>query len=441
MAVCSGAAYAVAAWLSYRLAFALAGIVLVWLPAGLLLGALLLLDRRLWPFAIGGAFFGNIGVDLALVGLHWWAFAGAGVNMIESYLSARLLQRFVRPRVTFDALWDVLGFLGLGLGLANALAAIPGAWVLTRGRLDNWPMAWVTWWVGDGMGMLMMTPPVITLWHAIRARRSLTSRQVTERLVSLAIFAGLAVVLLDRRGDAGIWHPAFVLLPLLMALAIRSGPSLAAIGTLVVYAIAGWHGSDAAYLFAGPLTSPQKQAMAASAFLALLSITTLITAAILHEREVALSEERESQARFRQIAEHMREAFFLIEMPSRVPLFVNPPWATIAGRSMSEAYNPSSWFDAVVDEDRAIVSAGQAANSRGESSDISFRITRPTGERRTLRARTYPIRDDAGRVYRVVGLAEDIPRSARPKTGCASRKNWRRWAAWRAVSHMISTIS
>lgn len=127
MAVCSGAAYAVAAWLSYRLAFALAGIVLVWLPAGLLLGALLLLDRRLWPFAIGGAFFGNIGVDLALVGLHWWALAGAGVNMLESYLSARLLQRFVRPRVTFDALWDVLGFLGLGLGLANALAAIPGA--------------------------------------------------------------------------------------------------------------------------------------------------------------------------------------------------------------------------------------------------------------------------------------------------------------------------
>jgi PAS domain S-box-containing protein len=118
---------------------------------------------------------------------------------------------------------------------------------------------------------------------------------------------------------------------------------------------------------------------------------------------------RASEARFRQLAEHIHEAFFVIEMPSGQALYISPTWGEIWGRSVDAAYADSQlWFNAIHPDDRAEVVAGQAAIGRGQPATNVFRVQRPDGSERWVRGRTFPVVDASGVVYRMVGVAEDI---------------------------------
>jgi PAS domain S-box-containing protein len=117
---------------------------------------------------------------------------------------------------------------------------------------------------------------------------------------------------------------------------------------------------------------------------------------------------RESEERLRQMANHIKEAFFIVDLPEWQPIYVSATWAEIWGRPMSEARDPASWIDAVHPDDRNLLAEAQAANRQGQPGVTIFRVTRPDGVLRWVRGRTFPVRDDSGAVYRVVGVAEDI---------------------------------
>lgn len=404
--------YYLLALLSYAHAARPSEVVVVWLPSGLLLGLLLLLDRSLWVYALSGALLGNLGADLQRVGMYWWGFAGAAVNGVESLFAAWLVRRHVRDRLTFGTVRDVLGFFGLAIVVANGATALAGALVLARGEYSALLQNWLHWWIGDGMGMLMVAPLLVTGYEALRSRAQLTAARVTELVVSLVLFGGLTALLLYVSPDLGIWHPAFLLLPLLMVLAVRSGPAGAAAGVFIVYAVATGFGAYHVQNFAPPGAHHDVQVISMSAFLVLVSISTLLTASLLSERQRAIAELQDSETRLREMAEHIQEAFFSLELPSGRPLYVSPGWATIAGQPIAAGHDRASWSDPVLEEDRDRVLASQAANARGQATSVTFRIRRPDGMVRLLRARTYPVRDATGVICRVVGTAEDITDTA-----------------------------
>jgi PAS domain S-box-containing protein len=117
---------------------------------------------------------------------------------------------------------------------------------------------------------------------------------------------------------------------------------------------------------------------------------------------------RVSEERFRQMAEHIKEAFFIVEVGSGRPLYVSPTWSEIWGRPIEEGYDPSIWFNSIHPDDRSVMAAAQEGIKRGESSVSIFRITRPDGTLRWVRGRAFPVRDASGDVYRLVGVSEDI---------------------------------
>ncbi len=118
---------------------------------------------------------------------------------------------------------------------------------------------------------------------------------------------------------------------------------------------------------------------------------------------------RESEERFRQMAEHIKEAFFLTEVHTMRPLYISPTWEEIWGRPVEEAYaNPGVWFESIHPEDRSRMSASLEAGQRGEETLEVYRILRPDGSQRWVRARAFPIRDSSGAVYRLAGFVEDI---------------------------------
>ncbi|GKS57002.1 hypothetical protein YTPLAS18_05290 [Nitrospira sp.] len=118
---------------------------------------------------------------------------------------------------------------------------------------------------------------------------------------------------------------------------------------------------------------------------------------------------RESEERFRQLAEHIREVFWLTDPEKEQILYISPAYETIWGSSCGRLYaSPCSWIDAIHPDDRERVSsAAQTKQVTGEY-DEEYRIIRPDGTIRWIRDRAFPIRDESGVVYRLAGLAEDV---------------------------------
>ncbi|HSN25594.1 MAG TPA: PAS domain S-box protein, partial [Kofleriaceae bacterium] len=123
------------------------------------------------------------------------------------------------------------------------------------------------------------------------------------------------------------------------------------------------------------------------------------------DRKRAEAALRESEARFRQLAENIREVFWLYDTAERKVVYVSPAYEAVWQRSR-ESITASSgdWLQSVHPDDRARA----AATRRREDYDQQYRIVRGDGSVRWIHDRAFPVRDRGGRVVRIAGLAEDI---------------------------------
>jgi PAS domain S-box-containing protein len=123
------------------------------------------------------------------------------------------------------------------------------------------------------------------------------------------------------------------------------------------------------------------------------------------QRTAALGE---SEERFRQIAENIREVFWLSTADLGSTLYVSPAYENVWGRSRESLYkDPRSFFTAIHPEDRPRVLA-TIERDRDRGFEVEYRVVRPDGSIRSIRDRGFPITDESGRFYRVAGIAEDI---------------------------------
>ncbi|MCZ0903788.1 PAS domain-containing protein, partial [Microcoleus sp. HI-ES] len=126
------------------------------------------------------------------------------------------------------------------------------------------------------------------------------------------------------------------------------------------------------------------------------------------ETEAAL---KESEERFRQLAENIESVFWMLNVQPQEVIYISPAYAKIWGRSCADLYAYGRFFiESFHPEDRDRVIATFTKQIESEE-DIEYRIVRPDGKIRWIRARAFPIRNQAGQVYRIVGIAEDISES------------------------------
>jgi two-component system sensor histidine kinase/response regulator len=119
---------------------------------------------------------------------------------------------------------------------------------------------------------------------------------------------------------------------------------------------------------------------------------------------------RESNENFRLLADNITDAFWIRSADMRELHYISPAFERIWGRSPESLYaDPQQWVDLVLAEDRDRV-VGVFATLTGEASsvDIEYRIVRPDGELRWIRARGFQVRDAGGALIRLTGIATDI---------------------------------
>lgn len=116
----------------------------------------------------------------------------------------------------------------------------------------------------------------------------------------------------------------------------------------------------------------------------------------------------ESEQHFRQLAEHIREVFWLSDIEKNTMIYISPAYEKVWGRSCLSLYeNPTSFIEAVHDEDRDRVRQAVIDQVKGEYNE-EYRIIRPDGRIRWIKDQSYPIKDREGNTYRIAGVAEDI---------------------------------
>ncbi|MEU8651913.1 MASE1 domain-containing protein [Streptomyces sp. NPDC048737] len=207
----------------------------IWPPSGVAVACLLILGLRCWAGITLGALLVILSLtspDLAIV----FNLAGNTAAPVCAYL----MLRRVGFRNDLSRLRDGLALVFLGALTAMLISSTVGVGILVlTDRLPAhafWPV-WLAWWVGDAMGVLIVTP-VLLIVHAARRPPPLTR---WKEATGLAVIA-LAVIPLATNSSVSL---LFLVYPLLIWAALRfqlAGGMLCALFTSVLATVAATDG-------------------------------------------------------------------------------------------------------------------------------------------------------------------------------------------------------
>jgi signal transduction histidine kinase/integral membrane sensor domain MASE1 len=296
--------YVDAGKLGLQLAFVNASATAVWPPTGIAIGALLLLGRRVWPIVFVGAFL----VNVTTAGSIATSLGIAAGNTLEAVVGAALAMRFAGGPQAFVRAPDVLKFAMVAAMLSTTVAATTGVLSLSLGGFAPWSefgRIWVTWWLGDATGCVLVAPMLI-LWATEPVGRW-TPRRLLEAgllLLSLAVVGEVAFGAISLAGVRN-YEIGFLAVPPLVWAAFRFGQRETATATFLLAAMALWgtlHGL-------GPFAreDPNESLLLLQAFLGVNAVLGLVFSALVAEGRRA-EEERLTLLREAQIARRGAEA-------------------------------------------------------------------------------------------------------------------------------------
>jgi PAS domain S-box-containing protein len=405
-----GTVYVLAGKIGLHFAFLNASASPIWPPTGIALTAMLLLGPRIWPAVFVGAFL----VNVTTAGSIATSLGIALGNTLEAVLGASLVRRFAGGRLAFARARDIFTFVGLAGLVSTTVSATIGVTSLALGghaRWEDYGSVWLTWWLGDVAGNLVVAP-LLLIWIEDHDLSRLRARALEAALlaacaliVSFAVFGG-ALPLGTRR-----YPVAFVCIPPLLWAAFRFGQREAS--TLMVLmaglAMAG------TLRGVGPFArgSVNESLLLVQAFMATMTLTILPVAALVWERRHA-----DQAARLRQ--DQLRVALDAARMGTwewtiatgRVTW--SPSLETMHGLAPGAFGGTFEAFQADVhpDDREAVAAAIGDALARG-THHIEYRIVRPDGETRWVEGRGEMFRNAAGRPERMLGVCIDVTERTR----------------------------
>ena len=301
--------YFLAGKLGLQLAFVHAAASPVWPPSGLALAAVLLFGQRTWPAILVGAFlvnFSTMGSTAASAGI-------AVGNTLEAVIGGFLVERYAAGSRPFSRPRDVVRFIALTGLVSTPLAATLGVTSLALAGEADWTAfsaIWLTWWLGDAAGVLILAP-LLLLWGLAPGASRLRERPA-EAVLLLLVVAGTAA-LVFASPEMSRYPLAFLCIPPLIWAAFRFGPREVATAVALLSAIATW----ATVRGIGPfdMGSDNESLLLLQAFMVTIVALTLPVATLVWERKAVERErslllERERAARAEaEAANHARDEF------------------------------------------------------------------------------------------------------------------------------------
>jgi PAS domain S-box-containing protein len=387
----------------------------VWPPTGIAIASLLIFGRRVWP----GVFLGALGANLLTHLPIGSAIGIATGNTLEAVVAYSLLQRSKQWRNSFDSVGEILAFVVYAAVLAPLVSATIGSVSICFGDPSRWPdfwYLWLTWWMGDGFGALIVSPFLLS-WSASRQ----INRQEGPEIASLFVLL-IIIVLIVFAG----WFPgpiktyplAYLSLPCLLWAALRFDQRIVTSALLLMAGVALW-GAKHDY---GPFVQPSRNAslLLLISFVGTASLTTLLVAAVMRERKKAEAEKSKlgselglQRRRIEDIVQHVPgivwEAWGKPGTTERRADFVSSYIEMMLGYTAEEwLARPELGRSVVHPDDRERAAAEAAAIfAAGKGGSSRFRLMHRDGHDVWVEARSIVVCDENGPIG-MRGVTMDI---------------------------------
>ena len=379
----------------------------IWPASGLAIAAGLLWGYRALPGIFAGAFLANA----TTAGSIFTSVSIASGNTIEALAAAYLIRRYSDGPATFETPAGVARFAILCFSPSTLLSASIGASTLCAGGYAEWTNfvpIWLTWWLGDFAGALVVAPPLV-LW-ANRVARPLLGTQNIEliALIVTTFVIGLAAFspVLEQTTYRGLL--AFLAIVPLMWAALRMGQIETASTSLVLSFFAVW----------GTLADggPFARATINESFLVLITfmistaVPSLALGANVNTHRRAQQALKDSEGRLKRA----QEAGYIGNWewnPSLRTVWWSDGMYELVRRN-PDAFHPLSKhaLDVVHPDDQESLKAAFRELLAGvrQRVDLEFRVVWPDGSVRWLLGRAEAERDSGGQTASIVGVCLDI---------------------------------
>ena len=377
---------------------------LIWPDSGVSLAALLLGGYRLWP----GVAIGALVTELWLGAPPLVALAIAAGNTLEAVAGTFALRRIARFQASLDRLSDVLGLAVLAGIVCVTIGATVGTLSLALGTHLAVPLlsTWLVWWAGDTMGVLLITPLVLS-W-ARGPRPSPRPLDVVE-VGALAIVLGGGSALIFAQPPTTLWiylfRPYMLSLPLLWA-TLRFGVRGAATGmfAVAVTAILGTVTGHGIFTH-GDLF---ENLATLQVFLFAAALTNLILGAVVAERASAQRSLQESEERQRLAIEAAQLGMWCWELKTD-RLVWSPHCSVLHGLHPASDLTYERFLTTIHPDDRPrIVDAVRRALADRSEYRTDYRVLWPDGSVHWISVLGKVVVDEARAPDRMLGVALDI---------------------------------
>ncbi len=318
-------AYYLCARLGLQLQFADTQASPVWPPSGLALGALLVWGYRASYGVFLGALLANAvdfylkngGADASLLGfigflgqepkytiVAMWIALG---NTAEALVGLYCIDRLLKTRCPFFYMRDVAWFFCIAL-LACMISASNGVVSLVSSGILPATLSatvWFTWWLGDAVGMFVLTPFLVLAKYFISHR----SEMKKDQLGVLCVFCVLVVFCLFSFTPffhfSFFSNQAYLLLPVLVVITVVAGNVYASGGVLLVsmFAIWGTVSGEGPFVLASQNTS----LLVLQGFVAVIAFTVMLLDSLMCERRRAIDALRAMNATLERRVEQRTE--------------------------------------------------------------------------------------------------------------------------------------
>jgi PAS domain S-box-containing protein len=380
-------------------------VTLLWPPAGIALAAVLLGGAWVWPAIALGSLLVSFSTGTPPVA----AVVIAAGNTLGALAGGWLLRR-VGFRNRLERVRDVLALVAFGVAASPAINAVVGvaalnlAWGVPSARVVQ---SALSWWLGDAMGVLLVTPVLLT--GLARPLRRVRGRRILEAAalgLCLLVAGGLT---LSSWNAHPILHPplAFTLFPFLVWAALRFGPRGAASATFLAVGIAFWATARGLTPFA--LGTVEERLMYLYSYAAVSVVTSMLLAAIFAERSQAEEGIRQSEERLRLALAAGRCGAWDWDIAGQRLTWSEEVFAIHAIPPESFQGRLEDFTRRIHPEDAERVGAAiqQALEGRGDY-QIEFRILRPDGEVRWIQTTGRGVHDASGSPVRMLGAMLDV---------------------------------
>jgi PAS domain S-box-containing protein len=417
--------YFLAGKLGLSLAYVNASASAVWPPTGIAVAALLLFGTRLWPAIFAGAVL----VNLTTSGSVWASIAIASGNTLEAVTAVWLVVRFAGGRLAFERTRYILRFTALAALTAPLIAASIGTAALLAAGLATMaeaPSIWITWWLGDAVGTIVVAPLII-LWKPPSLAGWTASRAIEALALAAAVVISAIVVFGDSPVGAARLPIEWLAVPVLLWAAFRFGAwtTSVAAAMLSAFAIGGTMRGFGPFV----LADPNDSLILLQAFIGVITIVMLAAAAEVAmrrnvEREMRSLNQALEQRVGTRTAELARVHARLIEAQQVAhvgswewDMTTNTLWWSEQMCRIYGLEQPPAGYEeylALVHPfDRVLVhETVHRASVEGTPIAFDHRIIRPDGTVRTLHAEGRVAVGPDGRVVRMVGTGHDVTERA-----------------------------